>query len=152
MGDEKLAEESETGKTYVEEMTDIKKGFQMALGSDEEESDEEEELLVKREKTKEEKKAEDEEYKAWLAGQKDDLEDKNVASEMGGLREYWNSDKLDKDEKFLRDYILNKRYIEDDNEDYVPTYDEVVHDSDEGLSEDEENVKKQEEFEVKFNF
>merc|ERR1712080_659110 len=114
MGDEKLAEESETGKTYVEEMTDIKKGFQMALGSDEEESDEEEELLVKREKTKEEKKAEDEE--------------------------------------FLRDYILNKRYIEDDNEDYVPTYDEVVHDSDEGLSEDEENVKKQEEFEVKFNF
>jgi len=147
--DEKLAGDCEGGKTYVEEMDDIKKGFEIL---NEEESDEEEELLVKRTKTKEEKKAEDEEYKAWLNGQKEELEDENVVGEMGGLREYWNSDKLDKDEKFLKDYILNKRYIEEDNEDYVPTYDEVVHDSDEGLSEDEENVKKMEEFEVKFNF
>lgn len=154
MEDENLAEQSETGKTYVEEMSDIKKGFKIAIGSDEEESDDDEEegLLVKREKTKEEKKVEDEEYKSWLAGQKDDLEDENVANELGELRDYWNSSKLDKGEKFLRDYILNKGYIEDDTENYVPTYDEVVHDSDEGLSEDEENIKKQEEFEVKFNF
>merc|ERR550519_1275714 len=67
---------------------------------------------------------------------------------MKGLREYWNSEKLDKSESFLKDYLLNKRYLDD----YVPTYDEVVHDSDGGLSEDEENVRKQEEFEHKFNF
>merc|ERR550519_1529412 len=67
---------------------------------------------------------------------------------MKGLREYWNSEKLDKSESFLKDYLLNKRYLDDD----VPTYDEVVHDSDGGLSEDEENVRKQEEFEHKFNF
>merc|ERR1712058_35491 len=37
-------------------------------------------------------------------------------------------------------------------DEYVPSYDEIVHDSDEDLSEDERNVAKQEEFEHKFNF
>jgi len=151
MEDENLAEKCGTGKTYVDEMSDIKKGFKIDIDSDEEE-EEEQGFLVKREKTNEEKNVEDEEYKSWLSGQKDDVADENVANELGDLRKYWNSNKLDKGEKFLRDYILNKGYIDDDDKNYVPTYDEVVHDSDEGLSEDEENVKKQEEFEVKFNF
>merc|ERR1719233_1779850 len=69
---------------------------------------------------------------------------------MKGLRDYWNKDDLDEGEKFLKDYLLNKRYKE--NEDYVPSYDEIVHDSDDDLSEDEKNVEKQEEFEHKFNF
>merc|ERR1712109_303827 len=59
---------------------------------------------------------------------------------------------MDEGEKFLKDYILNKRYLDQDNDEYVPSYDEIVHDSDEDLSEDERNVEKQEEFEHKFNF
>merc|ERR1712025_1190255 len=55
-------------------------------------------------------------------------------------------------EKFLKDYLLNKRYLDKDSDDYVPSYDDIVHDSDEDLSEDEKNVVKQEEFEYKFNF
>merc|ERR1712179_301820 len=55
-----------------------------------------------------------------------------------GLRDFWNKDDLDEGEKFLNDY--------------VPSYDEIVHDSDDDLSEDEKNVAKQEEFEHKFNF
>merc|ERR1712227_1150375 len=58
----------------------------------------------------------------------------------------------DEGEKFLKDYLLNKRYLDKDSDDYVPTYDEIVHDSDEDLSEDERNVAKQEEFEHKYNF
>lgn len=44
------------------------------------------------------------------------------------------------------------RFLENENEDYIPTYDEVVHDSDRDLSEDEHQLEKQEEFEHKFNF
>ena len=70
---------------------------------------------------------------------------------MEGLREFWNKDDLDDGEKFLKDYLLNKRYKDNDQDDNVPSYDEIVHDSDDDLDEDEKNVKKQEEFEHKFN-
>jgi len=94
----------------------------------------------------------DEDYKKWLAGQKTAVDDSTLEKKMGGLRDFWNESKLDADEKFLKDFILNKRYLDQDNDEYVPSYDEVVHDSDEDLSEDERNVAKQEEFEHKFNF
>ena len=48
---------------------------------------------------------------------------------------------------------MNKRYLEtNDAVDKVPTYDEIVHDSDDDLSEDEKTVNLQDEFEHKFNF
>lgn len=47
--------------------------------------------------------------------------------------------------------MLN-RFLDKEDVDYIPTYDEIVHDSDEDLSNDEEAVKKQEEFEHKYNF
>merc|ERR1712045_885693 len=87
-----------------------------------------------------------------MGGQKNDVEDDSLKKKMSGLREYWNESQLDEGEKFLKDYILNKRYLDQDNDEYVPSYDEIVHDSDEDLSEDERNVEKQEEFEHKFNF
>lgn len=117
-----------------------------------EEDDEWGGMFKARQKTAAEKQQEDEDYKKWLAGQKDVLEDKETENELKPLKEYWNNPNLDEGEKFLRDYILNKRYLDEEDADYVPTYDEIVHDSDEGLSEDENQILKQEEFEQKYNY
>jgi len=139
---------SGTDFTYNEEMRSIKDSFKNALNDDKEDDA----ILTKRSKSSKETKEEAESYKAWLAGQKSDVEDPDLEVKMEGLRDFWNKDDLDEGEKFLKDYLLNKRYKENDNDEYVPSYDEIVHDSDDDLSEDEKNVKKQEEFEHKFNF
>lgn len=44
------------------------------------------------------------------------------------------------------------RYLEEEDKNYIPTYEEVVHDSEGDLSEDERTIEKQAEFEHKFNF
>lgn len=121
-------------------------------GVDEDEDEEWGGMFKTREKTTAEKEKEEEDYKKWLVGQKEELNDKEIETELKPLKEYWNNPKLDEGEKFLRDYILNKRYLDEENKDYVPTYDEIIHDSDEGLSEDENQILKQEEFEHKYNF
>ena len=148
--DEKDEDDQEPAN-YNEEMKNIKDSFKEAFKNDSDD-DEEETFLTKRKKTSEEKVKEEEDYREWLAGQKDDLSDENVEKEMSSLRDFWNNEKIGADEKFLKDFILNKRYLENENDDYVPSYDEIVHDSDEDLSEDERNIKKQEEFEHKYNF
>lgn len=73
---------------------------------------------------------------------------------MSFLRSYWTDEKLDEGEAFLRDYVLNKRYMEPEEKERERTgYNEVAHDSDEGgLSNDEEFEKNREEFEHKYNF
>ena len=150
--EESSKKETNGGTTYVEEMKNIKDSFKAAF-EDENDSDTEDSLLTKRQKTQEESKQEESDYKKWLAGQESEIKDSSLKNRISGLREYWNdSEKLDEGEKFLKDYLLNKRYLDKDSDDYVPSYDEIVHDSDEDLSEDEKNVAKQEEFEHKFNF
>jgi len=52
---------------------------------------------------------EEEGYREWLKGQRDELSDKKTESELKYLHDYWNDPKLNSDELFLKDYILNKR-------------------------------------------
>nr|XP_023020073.1 protein KRI1 homolog [Leptinotarsa decemlineata] len=152
--DEIVNENKPRSRTYVEEQQSIKEGFKKLLDdSDEEEEDGWGGILQQRKKTKEEAEKEEADYKSWLAGQQTQLDDKEVETELKPLKDYWNKPDLDDGEKFLRDYILKKRFLDtEQDDDYVPTYDEIVHDSDQDLSNDEENIEKQEEFEHKYNF
>lgn len=68
------------------------------------------------------------------------------------LREFWSDPNLDANEKFLRDYVLNNKYMKNESYNTDLKYNEMIHDSDENLSEDEKTIQKQEEFERKYNF
>ncbi len=72
---------------------------------------------------------------------------------MEALRRYWSDPALDSDELFLRDYILNRGYLDKDAK-RIPRYEELVGEEEEGEEEeeDEEAVERQEEFEKKYNF
>lgn len=74
--------------------------------------------------------------------------------DLDTLRSFWADPHLEKEEQFLRDYILGQVHRDGSNI-TVPTYEEVVGDEESqgGIdSEDEEALEEQEDFERKFNF
>ncbi|TKR60989.1 hypothetical protein L596_028162 [Steinernema carpocapsae] len=109
---------------YFAEQERLKKEFKMALG-DSEGEESEEDLLTKRVKTEEEQRKEDEDFYDWLKGKGSPVE---MDEDIKALRDEWsNNEKLDADEKFLRNYIVNKQYeMEADEDAGIPTYDEIV--------------------------
>lgn len=118
--------------SYREEQDQLKSEFQKVINDG---SDQEDEawggIFVKREKTKEEEEKDHEEQEKWQI--------ENTAKDV------WSDQKLSKDEKFLRDYILSNGYADKDD-DEIPTYDEIV-------AEDNDDFEdKQTEFEHKYNF
>ncbi|XP_064416798.1 protein KRI1 homolog [Latimeria chalumnae] len=155
-----MERERAASPTYIEEQKQIKESFrQFVEDSGSGESEEEEGgfgLLKPRTKTKEEKDKEEEEYVNWLKGEKE-LQEKEELQDMKYLRDYWNNPELEEGEKFLRDYILNKGYLEEEEEEgegeRIPTYDEIVQeDIEDSEDEGELFLKKQEDFERKYNF
>ena len=140
-----LAAEAAKG-SYVREMEEIRESFKVANAEDDDE-DGESGLLKAKVKTKEEKKQEESDYRAWLAGQTSKLGDSETEQKLKGLRDFWSKGDLDEDEAFLKDFILNKRYLGEDCD-----TEGRIHDSDGGLSEDEATVERQEDFETKYNF
>ncbi|XP_062892086.1 protein KRI1 homolog isoform X1 [Mobula hypostoma] len=148
--------ERATSPSYIEEQKQLKENFRKFVEDSDEDSGSEDGgsgFLKLRVKSEEEKEKEEESYISWLKGQ-EDLEAKEQLKDMKYLRDYWNDPQLDEGEKFLRDYILNKRYLdEEEEEDRIPTYSEIVQDEvDDSSDEGEEFLKKQEDFERKYNF
>ena len=131
-------------KTYVQEMAEIKSSLKKAVTADSDDSDDDDDdgLFTKKAKSNLEKKKDEEDYTSWLAGQKDNLDDKETEKDLKSLKDFWNDKKLDEGEKFLRDYILNKKFLEHDSDD----------EGDVDLSEDEKTLEQQAEFEHKYNF
>ncbi|WAR23877.1 KRI1-like protein [Mya arenaria] len=138
--------------TYHEEQEKIRKSIVKAVESSGSDSETEDGLLVPRQKSQTEKQKEEADYLEWIKGQKDDVgADKEVGVELEPLKNYWQSRGLDEGEKFLKNYILNKQYLDNDDEE-MPTYDEIVNEEDEDLSDDDELLVKQADFERKYNF
>ncbi|KFM68243.1 Protein KRI1-like protein, partial [Stegodyphus mimosarum] len=138
------------GPTYTEELEEVKKSFKAAVGSsDEEEEDDESDLLQVRQKTEKEEEDEEADYLKWLKGQESEVP-KDIKKEMSFLRKFWNDPNLDENEKFLRDFILDKKYKEKDKNDEIPTYEEITDIA--MLSDDEKDMQTQELFEHKYNF
>ncbi|KAM8844989.1 protein KRI1 homolog [Spinachia spinachia] len=148
--------------SYIQEQLELKNSFRKFVqdsDDDDEASEAEEgagrsEFLTRRVKTQEEKDNEEADYVEWLKGQTnvDGLEE---VKDMKFLRDYWNDPELDEKERFLRDYVLNKGYIDEGAVDSkrIPTYDEVVLDDVEDSEEEGETfLERQEDFERNYNF
>ncbi|CAK9806704.1 Protein KRI1 homolog [Anthophora plagiata] len=135
--------------TYVQEQNQLKESFKDALQDEEEEDD----LLKPKTKSQSEKEKEEADYKEWLKGQKATINE-SEQQVLKPLRDFWSNPNLDANEKFLRDYILNNKYLDNNytGSDLDDDASLMVHDSDEDLSKDEETIEKQEEFEHKYNF
>ncbi|XP_072224767.1 protein KRI1 homolog [Leuresthes tenuis] len=144
--------------SYMQEQKELKESFRKFIedSGDEEggEADGVSELLTRRMKTQEERDKEEADYLEWLKGQ-DEGEGLEEVKDLKYLRDYWNDPELDEKERFLRDYMLNKGYLdeEEDNDERVPTYDEVVQDEVEDSEEEGETfLERQEDFERSYNF
>ncbi|KAL6267766.1 hypothetical protein P5V15_000835 [Pogonomyrmex californicus] len=135
--------------TYMEEQKHLRDSFKHALKNEDE--DEENDFLKIKHKTEDEKHKEEESYKEWLRGQEVEI-DSDDKEMLKPLRDFWSNPNLDSNEKFLRDYILNNKHMDKELNDVDLEYNQVIHDSDENLSEDEKTILKQEEFERKYNF
>lgn len=130
---------------YQEERKQLKESFRVSSDS------ENDEFLKERIINRKEKESQEEAYLEWLRGERERIEEDT--KDIKFLQKYWNDPNLNSDEAFLRDFLLNKRYMErkdpknsfiddDDNDDKV----------EENLSEDEKMLDQQEIFEHKFNF
>ncbi|CAB1341999.1 unnamed protein product [Coregonus sp. 'balchen'] len=155
--DEEAAKRREraASPSYIQEQRELKESFRKFIQDSDEEGSEAEndfQLLKRRTKTQEEKDKEEDDYVDWLKGQAE-LEGQEEVQDMKYLRDYWNDPELDEKECFLRDFVLNKGYMEKDDEDRIPSYDEVVNDDVEDSEEDGESfLERQEDFERHYNF
>lgn len=121
--------------TYEEELHLVKKDLLVAAAAGDSDGEGDDLLQIRNDISEDAKRELEKEVK---------IEKKSAA---GGnvLSRFWNNEDIDSDEKFLRDYILKKQFVDNDDASRIPSYKEVVDDSDEQLD-------KETEFERKFNF
>ncbi|KAF7998317.1 hypothetical protein HCN44_009715 [Aphidius gifuensis] len=124
--------------TYVEKQNELLKNLKDAIALDDD--DDGEDFLIPKKTTEEVKEKKK---------KNDDLLKKD--EKLKPLYDYWTDPNLPSHEKFLRDYIQKKKFLNNDS-DSDDDYKDRVHDSDENLSEDEKNIENQELFEHKYNY
>ncbi|KAJ0174373.1 hypothetical protein K1T71_010519 [Dendrolimus kikuchii] len=93
------------------------------------------------------KTAKDAKLKEFLTGKAEHVDD-DVEKDLAPLKALWSDPKLNEGEAFLRDYILNKRYLEEGD---AGEAEDKIRD-DEDLEADEKLVEEQGKFERAYNF
>lgn len=106
--DDQDEEESSTGisndPSYYEKLQNIREGFKQIIDQSDSESDSEE-MLKKSDKKVAGKTGE---AKKVIKKSVLDSQDEDIAF----LKDYWSKDTVDENEKFIRDFILKKKYID----------------------------------------
>ncbi|KAI5636486.1 KRI1-like family domain-containing protein [Phthorimaea operculella] len=101
----------------------------------------------KKARSGEKKTGKEAKIKEYLTGKVEHIDDE-VEQDLAPLKALWSDPKLNEGEAFLRDYILNKRYLEDGD---AGNAEDKLRD-DEDLEEDERRVEEQGKFERAYNF
>ncbi|CAJ0573156.1 unnamed protein product, partial [Mesorhabditis spiculigera] len=140
--DDEIDDDAPKPEGYYEEQERIKRELKKALSAAD--GGEDGDLLVKREKSKGQKEEEDADFYEWLKKQED--EPIEGAEDLVPLKKAWNDPNIDAQDRFLRDYLLNKDYECGDDE-AIPTYDQIC-----DVANDEEELERQEQYETKYNF
>ncbi|XP_058833204.1 protein KRI1 homolog [Topomyia yanbarensis] len=141
-------EERAESPSLVKQQEQLKDEIKRALNqidTDDEADDEKGGLLKKRSRSKDDTDKEQADYLKWLADRKAKEAPSDDIKPLKPLKDFWSSKVLSKEDAFLRDYILNKRFVDSSGD--VPTYEDIV-----ATSEDEEELEKQEEYERQYNF
>ncbi|GMR37737.1 hypothetical protein PMAYCL1PPCAC_07932, partial [Pristionchus mayeri] len=147
-GEEDIDEKTAADPSYHEKQEMNRRALLSAFNGDAEDEDGDE-LFTTKEKTEEQKKAEEDEYYEWIGGGAEKEISEKEKKELKGLKKAWTSSSLDDDEKFLRDYILNKKYDTDRQGAHIPSYEEIVGTT---LEDDEEEEERGRDYERKYNF
>uniref|UniRef100_A0A8D8I1T6 Protein KRI1 homolog n=1 Tax=Culex pipiens TaxID=7175 RepID=A0A8D8I1T6_CULPI len=148
--EEELARPRAESPSLVQQQEELKYEIKQALSKIDTDDDEDEQdakggLLKERSKSKDETEREQADYLLWLADKKSKEPPSEEVKPLEPLKDFWSSKHLSKEDAFLKDYILNKRFV--DNSGDIPTYEDIV-----ATSEDEEELEKQEEYERRYNF
>ncbi|KAM6038294.1 LOW QUALITY PROTEIN: protein KRI1 homolog [Chlamydotis macqueenii] len=102
-------------RSYAEEQRELKESFRAFVADSEEEEEEGGSALLRlRSRTAEEKEREEEDYLRWLKGQGEAPPE--PLQDLVPLQRYWADPALDPGERFLRDYVLNQGYREEEEE------------------------------------
>ena len=144
--DEGGEEEEEEEEGYYEKQSRIKDAFKRKVAEDDSDDD----LFVPRAKSRAEQEKDDQEFEAFS---RDRLAEK-AKDPSQTLRTLLTEEAIDDDERFLRNYILGNEWkLESERERREnPSYDDIVGVGGVADSEDEEAVKRAEDFEEKYNF
>ncbi|XP_063608041.1 protein KRI1 homolog [Penaeus indicus] len=111
-------------------------------------------LFKVKESQKVEKKQEEEEEEDvinFVKGKKKSLKDKEDEAILQTLREKWSNPNISRDEKWLADFFLNQKYLEEEDGNVERAYNETVIDE-ETLSDDEKTLARMDDFDRQYRF
>eukprot|EP00040_Diaphanoeca_grandis_P027075 m.153082 g.153082 ORF g.153082 m.153082 type:complete len:826 (+) comp30828_c1_seq1:116-2593(+) len=155
---------------FNQEQRQIRKELMNSLGDDrnnnndgDDESDDDGDLFRPKMKTDQDLEEEEEDYERWLG--EGGVHDDDTEQELQPLRRFWTDEKLNETDRFLRDYLMKRKWKSDVG--YSEDTAKRAMKADEGgvggggpgpsgprinLSDDEDHVEEQERFEKRFNF